>query len=154
MKKLLYIIGVFYIICGLVLAAEFDNRGVWQAISLSSDSLAAGVQTISGIIDVSDREPELNIIVTGESPDDSLVIKLDLYGLATPNLADSADAVSIHSATSFVSATSLTFADTLDGDEMFPYLWIKLTNSDLDSTVSVDAYLYMKQRDITILQRR
>jgi len=154
MKKLLFTICTFCTICTVVSAAEFDNRGIWHAID-DTDSLAHGVRTSSGIIDVSDREDELNVIVTGATPnDDSLVVTLEIYGLATPNLADTSNAVLIHNTSINEDGGGYAFADTLSGDEMYPYLWIKLTNDDSDESFLPDVYLYMKQKEITILQRR
>jgi len=129
-----------------VCAATFDDRGVWPAIT--DATLSSGqIQTI-GVIDVSDREIYLNALVSGDTPDDSLNITLEWRGMMSPDLSDSGESVQIFTTTSLAADDAIAFADTLDDNQLYPYLMGRLTNADADSTLSnVNLWLYMYPRE-------
>lgn len=150
MKKL------FVILCVLISATMcyaqnniFDERGIWHA--LKSKALAAGTKTTFGLIDVSGYGQEINIEVYGTTPDDSLVYTIDLYGMMSPNLADTAKSVLIYTKTNNLSGGATSHADTLEGTEMFPYLFGRMYNIDGDSTLTVDVWLYVRQPSVSLL---
>lgn len=135
---------------GLASAATFDNRGVWQA--LSSQSIAKTKIATFGMIDVSDRMDELNIMAIA-SGNDTLELKIDLYGQMSYNLSDSLTAKLVGTVTGVGDTLSICFADTLSGDTKFPYLWGRVTGNS-DSTMTVNLYLYMKPREINVINVR
>ena len=128
----------------------FDNRGVTKLID--GVALAESVKTTFGTIDVSEREAELNILVYGTSAD-SLVYTIDLYGMMSPNLSDSAKAKLLFSTTINQLKGTKAHADTLFADSMFPYLYGHFYNIDGNETVTVDVWLYMKPRNLTIFRK-
>lgn len=149
MKKIL--IPVLIILCGFCYAADnqFDDRGVWHA--LNGISLAESTKTTFGLINVSGWGEELNIMVYGTTPDDSLVYTIDIYGMMSPNLSDTTKSVKIYTSTNNLGAGAKSHADTLNGNEMFPYLWGQLYNIDGDSTLTVDVWFHVKQLSVSSL---
>ena len=129
-----------------VFAETFDDRGVWhpiQGVTLTAEY----VQTV-GVIDASDMQGELNVLISGGTANDSLQVTLEIRGMMSPNLADSALSVQIFTVTSAGADDAIAFADTLIGDELFPYLIMRLTNDDAyNSTTEVNLWLYMYPRE-------
>ncbi len=131
-------------------AGVFDDRGVWNPVS---GATLAGEAVVSfGPIDVSDRERELSFTVSGNSGDDSLTVKIDLYGMMSANASDTTVALEVFSGTYRVVTDAVTIADTLSGANQYPYLFGRLTNVDADSSIAgVDAWLYMRPRELLFI---
>ena len=137
---------------GSALCQTFNDRGVITIID--GVSMAAGGIATFGVIDVSDREAELCIMVHGSTPDDSLNATVEILGMMSPNLADTLKSIQVLSSTSLTAGGAVTFADTLDGDELVPYLYPRITNADADSTATLYAWLYMKQKNVNTFMQR
>jgi len=128
-------------------AATFNERGVWQPVSTAT--LAKNQTVTFGCVDVSDRKQELNVMVYGKTGDDSLNIILELRGMMTPNLSDSNLSVQTFTITKKTGGDVIAYADTLTGNQMYPYLMGRITNVDGDSTLrNVDVWLYMNPREL------
>jgi len=126
-------------------ADTFNDRGVVTVVD--GVSLSAGKARSKGVLDVSDREPELCVMVYGATPDDSLVVTVEILGMLSPNPADTSKAITLYSNTNHSAGGAVTFADTLSGTELVPYLYIRITNADTDSAFTCNSWIYMKQRD-------
>lgn len=147
MKKLLATAIMIMALMTPELQAEaFNTRGVITLVN--SVSLSAGNKRSSNVLDVSDRDPELCVMVYGSTPDDSLVVTVEILGMFSPNLADTSKAITVYSSTNHSAGGAVTFADTLQGSEMVPYLFIRITNADADSAFTCNSWVYMKQREI------
>lgn len=150
-KYFMRILLILLLICNLIYASDFDDRGVWHAIK--AVTLEDSEKVSFGVIDVSDREAELNILVYGEGPDDSLVFILTLYGMMSANIADTNKSVSIFSSTKNLDEGGVALADTLDDNQMFPYLYGNLYNINNADSTTFDLWLYMRPRDLSILSK-
>jgi len=149
---LVYIILPILIICSSVFADDFfDDRGVWQAIN--AVTLEDSERVSFGVIDVSDRESELNILVYGTGPDDSLVFTLTIYGMMSADLADTNQSTSIFSSTQNLDEGGIALADTLDDNQMFPYLYGNIYNINGADSTEFDLWFFMKPRNVTVLKK-
>jgi hypothetical protein len=151
MRKLLVTLSLV-ISTMIVISANFDDRGVIKM--LSGSTMVAGNTKTFGVQDVSDRTGILNIMVYGATTDDSLNVAVEILGMMSPNLSDTSKAIQIYSGTNHSSGGAVTFADTLDDDEMVPYLYARVTNNDVDSTVVLDAWIYMIQKEQTVILQK
>lgn len=125
--------------------AQFDNRGVWHPVTATT--LAKSQSVSFGIIDVSDMDNIFTVLISGTG--DSLVTKLDVLGMMSANIADTAKSVTVLSTTQHKDAVAVAYTDTLEGATRFPYLYLKLTNADTDSSLAnVDVWLYMQPREL------
>lgn len=151
-KKYMRIFLLFLFICSSAVADDFfDDRGVWYP--MQTVTMEDSERVSFGVIDVSDREPELNILVYGEGPDDSLVFTLTIYGMMSPDIADTNKSVSIFSSTQNLDEGGIALADTLDSNQMFPYLYGNLYNINNADSTYFDLWFFMKQKDITLLRK-
>lgn len=131
--------------------SSFDEYGVWNI--LSSSSLAASQHKSAGPADVSRLERYINYHFYGVSAD-SLRIKLDVWGMMSYSRADTVTGVLISSSSQVVGDSTIVFADTLDADEDYPYIFVRVLNEDTGDAVSaVDLWAHARPVIRTILQR-
>ncbi len=146
MKKLLFILLTLVFVS--IAYGDFNERHVWKA--LSGITVIHGATYSFGPRDMSDRENEFNVFVFGASNGDSLKTKIDIYGMMNYALADTNENILITTQTNVTNDSTVTLADTLDGNEHFPYIFGKITNNHASASVVFDLYIYSKPREITI----
>ncbi len=121
---------------------SFDEYGVWNI--LSSSSLAASQHKSAGPADVSRLERYINYHFFGVSTD-SLRIKIDVWGMMSYTKADTVTAVLISSSSQVVGDSTVVFADTLDANEDYPYIFVRVLNEDTgDAVASVDLWAHSR----------
>jgi len=141
--------GVVFVFVQISRADGFNDRGVWTAVS--AQTITAGGSRSFGVRDVTDRELPLNIMTYGTSGD-SLRLTITLYGMMSYLLADTVKVKTIKTVSDTVASGGvISLADTLDDTIMFPYLYGKITNLS-DSSAIVTLWLYMRAREINIVQ--
>jgi hypothetical protein len=125
---------------------------VWNI--LSNSSLAASQKKSAGPADVSRLERTINYHFYGVSGD-SLRIKFDVYGMMSYAVADTSKATLISSSSQIVGDSTIVFADTLDAEEDYPYIFFRVLNQDSDSAVS-SVYVWAHARPVSksIIQLR
>lgn len=143
---------IWFLMSTGLFAQGFDDRNVWHPVDGNSQ-IAGQVKSITPIRDVSDMKEELNVLIYGTTPGDSLKIWFRLYGMMSGQLADTLHAVLILEDSGATTGNTFVYADTLEGTERFPYLFARLANNHADSTAVLDMYIYMIPQETTILRR-
>jgi hypothetical protein len=128
---------------------QFDSRGVWTPFS--SATIAKSIRVTSGIIDVSGMESELCAMIYGATNDDSLNVTFELRGMMSPNIGDTTASRQLLTTTIRVrpsTAGAQAISDTLFGTSKVPYIYARITNADVDSTLyNATVRLFMQPRE-------
>jgi len=152
MTKTAYIVALTFLACGIAFSADyFDEYGVWNPIS--GVTLGPSAARSAGPIDVTRNEKFINFLITGTTTD-SLLLKIDVYGMMSDATADTVDGVLIGTKTEYTDGDAVAFADTLIGDNAFPFVFVRVTNSHPDSSAVVDLYGFTRPIQATVLQVR
>ena len=152
--KLFFVILVFCVAGCCYAAEQFDEYGRWEAVS--TVSLSAGEYKIIGVAQTTNRDQEFNVCVYGDTGGDSLKFTLNVLGGMSFDLADSSKFKNLISSTVAQVKTTKTYAvsDTLEGNEMFPFMYLTIINDHADSSATYDVVVYMRDRVVESIRLR
>lgn len=147
-----FVITVLLFISVTALAENtFDTYGVWHPVD--TQTLSAGQAVSHGPITIHMREKYLNFLIHGAFSD-SMYPVLQVYGMMTYNLADTSKAALIGTSNTYTDAETVAFADTLDDNQLYPFIWIRLTNNHPDSSATYNVWCYNRPEIQTIIRSR
>ncbi len=121
-------------------------------MAVSSQTIPASGSRSFGVRDVTDRELPFNILAYATTTGDSLKLTITLYGMMSYLLADTTKIATIATTTEATTGSVIALGDTLDGETMYPYLYGKVTNNHASASAVVTLWLYMRPREINIVQ--